>query len=302
MTASGRSSSAFVISITPFDEAGEIDEPAWRHHCQRMAAAGIGVYVGGGGSGEGFVLGADELARLLKTAVEELRGRVPVRAMGVEPRSAQQMIDFLAVARDAGVDAAQVYSLDPGHGHRPTPDEVETYFTDVLEGSDVPVVLSTHQSVGYRVRMPTLARLLDRFPRIVGVNCTHPDVAYLADVVDLVAGRVDVHVGGPGQALAALALGAQGFLTSEANLVPGLCQAVIDAHRRGDAAALAASFDKIVRLSTAVYGAGGIRVTKAVLNRLGLPGGVPRRPLLPATDAQVDTVLDTLEALGLTPG
>ena len=296
-----RRCSAFVISITPFDETGAIDEPGWRRHCDRMAAAGIGVYVGGGGSGEGFVLGDDELRRLLDVAVEQVAGRVPVRAMGVEPRSAHEMIHFLAVAAAAGVDAAQVYSLDPGHGHRPTPEEVEAYLTDVLAATDIPVVLSTHQSVGYRVRLATLARLLDRFPRIVGVNCTHPDVAYLADVLEVVAGRADVHVGGPGQALTALALGAQGFLTSEANLVPDLCQAVIDAHERGDAATLAESFHKVLRLSTAVYGAGGIRVTKAVLNRLGLPGGVPRRPLLPATEAQIETVLEALAALDLTP-
>ena len=31
----------------------------------------------------------------------------------------------LAVA--AGVEACQVYSLDPGHGHRPTTDEVERF-------------------------------------------------------------------------------------------------------------------------------------------------------------------------------
>ena len=50
-----------------------------------MAAAGIGVYLGGGGSGEGYVLSADEARRLLQIGVEELKGKVPVRAMGVDP-------------------------------------------------------------------------------------------------------------------------------------------------------------------------------------------------------------------------
>ena len=63
-----------------------MDEVALRGHLRRMAAAGIGVYLGGGGSGEGYVLSPDETRRLLQIGVEELQGKVPVRAMGVEPR------------------------------------------------------------------------------------------------------------------------------------------------------------------------------------------------------------------------
>jgi 4-hydroxy-tetrahydrodipicolinate synthase len=81
------------VSITPFDADGRIDEAGFRNHLRRIAAAGIGVYVGGGGSGEGFVLSAAEHRRILELAAEELRGEVPLRAMGVETRSATAMID-----------------------------------------------------------------------------------------------------------------------------------------------------------------------------------------------------------------
>ena len=50
------------------------------------------------------------------------------------------------------------------------------------------------------------------FDHVVGVNCSHADLAYLTAIVDAVGDRVEVHVGGPLQALAALALGANGFL------------------------------------------------------------------------------------------
>ena len=112
--------STFVISITPFTEDGAVDEVALRGHLRRMAAAGIGVYLGGGGSGEGYVLSPDETRRLLQIGVEELQGKVPVRAMGVEPRTSLDMIEYLEMVSGIGVDAAQIYSLDQGHGHRPT--------------------------------------------------------------------------------------------------------------------------------------------------------------------------------------
>jgi hypothetical protein len=49
----------------------------------------------------------------------------------------------------------------------------------------------------------------------------------------------------------------------------------------------------------ALYGHGGIRATKAVLNRLGLPGGYPRKPQLPVADATVHELMTLIEDLGL---
>jgi 4-hydroxy-tetrahydrodipicolinate synthase len=264
-----------------------------------MVAAGVGVYVGGGGSGEGFVLSADERRRVLEIAAEELRDRVAFRSMGVEVRSAAEMIEYLQLAKSASVDAAQIYSLDLGHGHRPTPDEVLEYLTEVLSSTTVPSVLSTHQSVGYRIPVETIARLVARFDHVVGVNSSHADVAYLTAIIDAVGDKVDVHVGGPLQALTALALGANGFLSSEANLAPQLCQSVITAYEEGAGDALFLAFGRLARLSMALYGRGGIRATKAVLNRLGLPGGYPRRPQLPVTDAVVDELMPIIEELRL---
>jgi 4-hydroxy-tetrahydrodipicolinate synthase len=290
--------SCFVISITPFTADGILDEAAFRAHLRRLADAGIGVYVGGGGSGEGYTLSRADNQRIFAIAVEELKGRVPVRAMGIEPRTAVQMTDFLNLAADAGMEAAQVYSLDVGHGHAPTTEELDVYFTEVIDTAPLPVVLSTHQSVGYRIAPELIVALAQR-PQVLAVNCTHPDLGYLATVVDGVAPAKDVHVGGPMQGLTALALGGQGYLCSEGNLAPKLCVSVIDNYKIGDLDGMMDAFSKVVRLSTGLYGNGGIRVTKALLNHLGLPGGYPRKPRLPVTDDRFTRALALVNAMEL---
>jgi 4-hydroxy-tetrahydrodipicolinate synthase len=290
--------SCFVISITPFAADGALDEAALRGHFRRLAAGGIGVYVGGGGSGEGYTLSRDDNKRIFAIAVEELKGKVPVRAMGIEPRTAAQMIDFLKLAADAGMEAAQVYSLDVGHGHAPTTEELDTYFSEVIDTAPLPVVLSTHQSVGYRIAPELIVSLAQR-DQVLAVNCTHPDLAYLATVIDGVAPTKDVHVGGPMQGLTALAFGAQGYLCSEGNLAPKLCVSVIEHYKAGDLDAMMDAFSKVVRLSTGLYGNGGIRVTKAVLNQLGLPGGYPRKPRLPVTDDRLTRSMALVRSMDL---
>jgi 4-hydroxy-tetrahydrodipicolinate synthase len=293
-----RGSSTFVISITPFRD-GRLDEAGFRQHLQRMASAGVGVYVGGGGSGEGYALDAAETRRVLEIAAEELAGTVPVRAMGVEPRLASQMVEYVQMASSVGIEACQIYSLDQGHGHRPRMDELETYFCDILDAVDVPCVLSTHQSVGYQVPVPMLVRLSERFPHIIGVNSSHQDIAYLRRIIDGLGEQLTVHVGGPLQALTSLAFGGDGFLSSEANLAPRMCQEIVAAHDRGDLAATFGAFTTVARLFEVLYGNGGIRATKAVLTHYGLPGGEPRKPQLPVSADVAEQVVDAVEALGI---
>jgi 4-hydroxy-tetrahydrodipicolinate synthase len=286
--------STLVISLTPFDEHDRLDVDALRGHLRRLRDAGIGVYVGGGGSGEGYTLTPAETFTVLRTAAEELNGHVPARAMGVEPRSAKEMLELAAVVADAGLDSMQVYSLDTGHGRMPRPDELETYFCDILDHLPVKAVLSTHQSVGYWLQIDALRRLVDRYDNIIGINVTNPDISYLIRVIDAVGDRIEIHVGGAMQGLTALALGANGFLTSEGNLAPKLTQSVVDRWVAGDLTGAADAFARVLRLFAAMSGVGGVSGTKAALNQLGLPGGYPRKPRLavpPEWDARIHDIL-----------
>jgi 4-hydroxy-tetrahydrodipicolinate synthase len=295
--------STYVISLTPFDAGGGLDDDGLRGHLRRMAAAGVGVYLGGSGSGEGYTLPDGELDRIFAIGREELNGRVPVLAMGVEPRTAGQMVELGRRVEDAGLDGMQVYSLDQGHGNQPTRTELERYLRDVLEGIDVPAVLSSHQSVGYFVPADLLGTMVADYEHVVGVNCTSPDQSYLLRVLEAVDGRVDVHVGGPMHALTCLALGGQGYLSSDANLAPRLCQSVIDRFVAGDLAGCASAYRTLMELFTATRDCGGIVATKGALRLLDLPGGFPRRPRLPvdaATEARIrETMLDALDLRAL---
>ena len=58
--------------------------------------------------------------------------------MGTEPRSAAEMVDYVRLAADAGVDAAQIYSLDAGTGTGPRAREMQAYFDDVLSAVEFP--------------------------------------------------------------------------------------------------------------------------------------------------------------------
>ena len=299
-TPSTRARSTFVISLTPFDDHGELDDGRLRAHFQRFREAGIGVYAAGSGSGEAYSLSPPELRRVLDVAVQELHGAVPVRAMGFEPRSAQQMIDFARLASDAGVDAVQVYSLDIGHAAHPTESEMHRYYRDVLSKIELPVVLSTHYSVGYLLPITLIKRLTDEFATIIGVNVTSSDIGYLIDLLDALDERVDVHVGGPVFALSALAVGASGYLSSEGNIAPKLCQSLIDHYVAGDHGQVFETYNRIIRLFNVNMRHNAVPSGRAQLEMMGRGVGPPRLPRLPVTDkAALDELAGALQVLGI---
>src|SRR5436309_1150028 len=80
------------MAATPFDDAGQLDELALRAPLRRMVDAGVGVYLGSGGAGEGHTLSTDELARLYAIGVSECRGQVQTCANPPESRTADEML------------------------------------------------------------------------------------------------------------------------------------------------------------------------------------------------------------------
>lgn len=290
--------STLCCAVTPFTPAGLLDLEATGDLVRRFADAGIGTYVGGSSPGEGNALTLDETEQLLGTAVHAMAGRQEVRAMGVEPRNAQELLQRGRIAESVGVDGMQLYSLDCGHGNRPTPDEIAHYFRTLAGGISLPLYLSSHVSSGYLIPLDVVAELLEEFPHIAGINVTTPDLGYLSRVVDIATGRADVHVGGPMQAMTAFALGAQGFLSADANLAPRLAASIVSRQAAGDGDGAAAAYARFIRLFRINEWGGSMRWLKAAMAVLGLPGHHLRPPFLPldaAASRRITLALDELD-------
>ena len=234
-------------------------------------------------------------------AVEELKGRVPVRAMGCEPRLPSEMVAFLKRAERAKVDAAQIFSLDIGHGAKPTVAELDSYYSTVIGSVALPVVLSSHHLMGYVLPLDFVERLLDRFPSIVGINYGGSDIKYLAAMIARFADRIEVHCGGPRNAVTTLTLGGHGFMGGEGNFVPSLVASVISAFQERDHDRLRESFGKLLAFHTIYgrYGGSAQRAMKPLMNAFGLRAGTLRSPRLPIDQKELDLVVREVIKLGI---
>ncbi len=291
-----------VVSTTPFDAQGRLDEKLFRRHLGRLRDAGVTTYVGGGGSGEGYTLSHDERDRVLAIAVEELKGKTPVRAMGCEPRLASEMVDYLKAAERAKVDAAQIFSLEIGHGAKPTVAEMDLYYSTALGSTSINCIISTHQTVGYFVPIDLLENLAKRFPNLTGIAYGGSDTTYIAELIARLGSRLEIHCAGPFNALNVLTMGGTGFMGGEGNFCPQLVASVISAWEKQDMKTLGESFSKLIRFAAAHNPYGGsssVRSMKPLMNAFGMPGGHVRPPRVAIPRAEVDKLAQNVLKLNI---
>lgn len=296
--------STFCCSVTPFDEKGRLDLEAAEAHFARVADAGVCLYVGGSSPGEGYSFSEQEMKDVLKIGVKAAGGKVSVRAMGVEPRNAEQMVKFLKLAADTGVDACQIYSLDVGHGWKPGTIELEAYYRAALEACPLPAIISSHAFMGYNAPIDLLERLANEYDNLIGINLTTPDYLHLTEAIARLRPRLEIHVGGPMNTLTALALGANGYLSSEAAIAPKLCRSVIAHWEEGRLEDAFKAYGNVMAIMVGLNSIPGasVRRLKGAQRLLGRPGSYLRSPFAPLTEAELDMIGKALDKLAARPG
>ncbi len=289
----------YSMSVTPFSADGGLDEDALRSHLRYQAAAGVGVYLGSYGSGEGHLLREREVERIYEIAVEELKGKVPLFAAAIGFTETDYIIHQAKRAAAIGVDAVQIHPPRPGTPlHRPTPPELERFYDDILSSVTTPVHLSNQTAmVSSEVPVAFFAKLVETYDHIEMINNTSQDLSYLVRLLDAIGDKALVSVGMVTQLITTLALGGHGSLCFEPNIAPRLTMSVLAAYRSGDHALALERFAHLLRLNEILSKYQNPRSLKAALRVLGLPGGFLRRPYLDLDETAHQDISATLDRL-----
>lgn len=264
-------------AATTFDRFGALDEDALRSHLRRLVDAGVDLWLGSGGSGEGHALDLDELSTVYRIGVEVGGGAVLVGSNQPETHTPQDAVTQARIAIDAGVDVVSLYGPASWHGFKPTDEEFEHYLDRVVGVLDHPVALSPNATLGYAPSPALLAKVTAKHPNVTTLNLTGiSGDGYLLRLVDELDRDVDIYHGYPGS-MNALPLGATGLhdAVAEANIMPRTFRQYADAVAAGDPAQATVAYRHLARFSTFVnpWRGASPRWLKLAMKTLGLPGG-----------------------------
>ena len=172
----------YCMAATAFAPDGRIDEREMRRFFDRQLDAGLGLYIGSGGNGEGHALDLDELGQIYRIGVEASRGRFPAHANLPEQHTAKATIEQAKVAVAAGIDVLHIYTLEGRHGMVPNDAELIAYYDDVLAAIRHPICVCINRTMGYVPKAATVAEICRRHPEVVGVRLSHQPELYLQDI------------------------------------------------------------------------------------------------------------------------
>ncbi|HVV25248.1 MAG TPA: dihydrodipicolinate synthase family protein [Pseudonocardiaceae bacterium] len=291
-------SGVVAIPVTPFDEQGDLDEPAYTKVIRRMVDGGIEVLTPNGNTGEFYALTEPETRQAVDITVGAAGDGVTVLA-GVG-RSVPDAVAAARHAERAGAHAIMIHQ--PVHPYQSSAGWVDYHRAVADAVPDLGVVLYVRNP---RIGGEQIARLGELSPNVIGVKYAVPDPVRFAGVARDAGADRFVWLAGLAELSAPgyWAVGATGFTSGLANVDPALSLSLLTALRAGDRRAAMDVWESIrpfEQLRAAGESENNVSVVKEALAQLGVCRPDVRPPCTPLSDGGKAAVSAMLRTWGLT--
>lgn len=269
--------------VTPVeDRGGSLDLDALCSLTRSLVDGGVDGVLACGTTGEFMALTREQRRAVIETSVEAA-GSVPVLA-GCGDESVGRTRQHVEAATAAGADVALV--LTPSFWQN-DPGGLAEFYERVAEDSPLPVMLyHLPDLTGQSLPVDTVVTLSEH-DRIVGIKDTSRDLVRCHDIVRRTEDSFHLFQGSSMLIPASIEFGADGFVTSPANVFPEIHTRLSDASMRGDHETTAEIMQSFVYPFLAdLSEVNMIATVKHMLERQGHSVGPMLPPAVELTDAE----------------
>ena len=280
---------------TPFAADGSVSLADVKHNIERYNHTDLAGYVVLGSTGENVLLSRSEMDGIL-AAVKEVAGKDKRLIAGTGAESTAETIDRTKRAAALGYQFVLVktpYYYKPMY----TMESYIAHFRRVADASPIPIMLySVPIFTGVSLEAREVAVLAEH-PNIVGIKDSSAHVQRIAEMVSVAPASFQILTGGAAVVLPSMTVGARGAILALASALPEKCVALYDLVRRGQAEQARELQNILLKASKVIVSDAGIAGVKFVMDQRGYRGGLPRLPLLPASETLKQRILELLATL-----
>lgn len=290
---------SIVALVTPLHADGSIDYATLRKLVDWHVAEGSDCISVVGTTGESPTLDVVEHCEVIRVAVEQAAGRVPVMA-GCGANSTAEAITLAKYARAVGADSQ--LQVVPYY-NKPTQEGQYRHFAAIADAvGDLPIYLYNvpGRSVA-DLQHDTVLRLA-QLPGIVGIKEATGNIERAQWLIRERPAGFGVYSGDDATAVALMLLGGDGNVSVTANLAPRLMHELCMAALGGDAAAAMAIQMRLLPLHKRLFVEANPIPVKWAAARLGLCGGTLRLPMTELEAVHQPLVEAALVEAGLLSG
>jgi len=285
-----------VALVTPMLEDGSVDYPTLRKLIDWHIAEGtdcIGVV---GTTGESPTVNVKEHQEIIRVAVEQAAGRVPIMA-GCGANSTQEAIELARYAKKVGADCQ--LQVVPYY-NKPTQEGQYLHFKAIAEAvGDLPMVLYNvpGRTVGDMLH-DTVLRLA-QVPGIVGIKEATGNIERAQWLIRDVPQGFAVYSGDDPTAVALMLCGGQGNISVTANVAPRLMHELCAAAVAGDRRKAMEIQFKLMPVHKHLFVEANPIPVKWAMARMGLCGPTLRLPMTPLAAVHEAAVTQALRNASL---
>ncbi len=276
--------------VTPFI-GNQVNYPMVERLLQRQLDAGIDTIVLGGTTGESPTLSDAEKLEIYR------RGKAYVgeRAMiicGTGSNDTKHTVELSVAAQEAGADALLVVTP---YYNKANPEGLYAHYLAIAHSVHLPVIIyNVPGRTGVDVPVSVYKRL-SRVPNIAGVKEASTDIVKVARIRNACGSDLPIWSGNDDQAVAAMALGAQGVISVLSNVMPVETQAMAQAALGGDFDTASALQCGMLPLIDTLFSEVNPIPVKAAMAMVGFDCGACRLPLGPIAKENHDKLKSLLQ-------
>lgn len=286
---------SIVALVTPMQDDGAIDWATLEKLIEYHIQAGTSALVIAGTTGESATLTVPEHCEIIRFAVEQSGGRIPIIA-GTGSNSTHEAIELTVAAAEVGADASLLVTP---YYNRPTQEGLYQHFCAVAESVNIPIILyNVPGRTGCDLSNDTVLRL-SKVDNIVALKDATGDVARGAALIGQLPDTFAVYSGDDPTALSLMRHGAKGNISVTANVAAEAMAALCRYALAGDFDAAQRIDDQLQGLNKALFLEPNPIPVKWAMAEQGMMGGTLRLPLVVLSDEYHEPVRAALQQANL---
>lgn len=281
--------------VTPFTADLEVDYPAAERLAQHLIDTGSQGIVVCGTTGESPTLTTNEKLELFRVVKRVAEGKAAVVA-GTGNYCTAESIELSRQAEAIGVDAVMLVAP---YYNKPSQEGLYRHFRSIAEHVGLPVILyNVPTRTVTNIEPQTVIRLAE-VPNIAAVKEASKNMEAVAEIRAGTPPSFRIYSGDDGVTLPIMAVGGHGIISVAGHLAGRLIRDMVDRFAAGDTTGALDLHLKLLPLFKAIFVTTNPVPVKYGLNRLGIPVGGVRPPLVEVNEKEAAVVDSALRGLGL---
>ncbi len=284
--------------VTPFTAEGRLDTPALERLVEHLIATGSDGILVNGSTGESPTVSKVEKIEALKIVKRVIGSRDVKLIAGTGTNDTQSTIELSKASLDVGVDALLV--VVPYY-NKPSQKGMLAHYGALAQAVDSPIIIYNIPGRSVVNMLPeTMATLAERYPNIIGVKQSNPDMDQVSDIRRKTADTFQIWCGDDSLTVPFMALGAIGVFSVASHVTGNLIRDMVKAFKQGDTRKALDLHLRQMDIFKELFFLPNPTVVKACLAKMGIIEGHLRLPLVPP-DAdemlRIDQLMKQIQAL-----